>query len=587
METKTRTINARKYNNIKYLIIFTIIELFVLRGFFDIHFLSNDDSGLQATLNGTYTGTLYPYHQFVNVFLGYFICFLYKIFPFVQWWFVWSISCIIFGIVLLHYTMLRVSPNIFAGFTIIFISVVLFELYALSHIAFTLVPVYFSLGPISLLYVYGDKKYNWNWFLVLFVSSILLIASLHRYLSALVMFCFYGSALLYYSINISGYVSVRKKIFRYILTAAVTLITILAIHTLSQYIHDKVNGPDFKTLDRYRAKFMDLPHASYEEVPQIYKKYGWTETEYRLISYWCFMIKEYNTDAIKGIVTDLRQYEKELKNTEPASFFNKVKYKCNDSIKKIKDFLSIDTSDYFGILKIVMMIICFFSFYVYIVFFFSKRYDVKKENIVIMLLTLAGSLFLIIFLVIWGRPILRAVLCILIPFISITFIFLLKHFFSNIFFFEYDFRSKRIAAAVFLGSIIILGTNSFPIIKADTASSLWKPYYDYTTAHPENIYIYTDPSATPVDIHIFFPKNLVFWGGSAVYSDFYYQQMYGIGLKELVLDTLNQSNVFLITTDCTANLLKEKIEKDMNGIPIAFSLESKITDTAGIYKFYW
>ena len=50
-------------------------------------FLTNDDSWIQATLNGTITGGRYPYHQFINSYFGMFLFYIIRFIPTNRLWF--------------------------------------------------------------------------------------------------------------------------------------------------------------------------------------------------------------------------------------------------------------------------------------------------------------------------------------------------------------------------------------------------------------------------------------------------------------------------------------------------------------------
>lgn len=70
-------------------------------------YLTNDDSSIQNLLNGFTTGNNDPSHQFISIFLGLPLAFLYKIFPEIQWWFVYSQIIGIVGIVITNYIIYR------------------------------------------------------------------------------------------------------------------------------------------------------------------------------------------------------------------------------------------------------------------------------------------------------------------------------------------------------------------------------------------------------------------------------------------------------------------------------------------------
>jgi hypothetical protein len=71
--------------------------------------MESDDSEIQDVYRGCYTGTGYPYNQFVNVFMGYLQVALFKIVPGIPWWFVTEIAYAVVGAMCFNYTMLFLS----------------------------------------------------------------------------------------------------------------------------------------------------------------------------------------------------------------------------------------------------------------------------------------------------------------------------------------------------------------------------------------------------------------------------------------------------------------------------------------------
>ena len=72
---------------------------------------TNDDTSIQSLLSGNTTGSPYPGHQFINIALGLFISFLYKLIPAVQWWFVYSHTLLLISIFLINYSLIKMSET--------------------------------------------------------------------------------------------------------------------------------------------------------------------------------------------------------------------------------------------------------------------------------------------------------------------------------------------------------------------------------------------------------------------------------------------------------------------------------------------
>ena len=72
-------------------------------------YLTNDDGGIQNLLAGYSTGEPDAAHRFINIIIGCFISFFYKIMPGIQWWYVYSQFLVMIGLFLLHFSFFKIS----------------------------------------------------------------------------------------------------------------------------------------------------------------------------------------------------------------------------------------------------------------------------------------------------------------------------------------------------------------------------------------------------------------------------------------------------------------------------------------------
>lgn len=566
-----------KNSIIWYSFLIVLIEIVIARLFLDVSFMTNDDSGLQAALNGRYTGTPYPYHQFINVFLGLFLCELYNIIPCTHWWYIWSMFCLVSGLFMIHYTVLRNSPNKKCAIITIIIFAGIFELYCLTNISFTLVPIVFSLGAISLLF-FKEDSYQWSWYRVGFVSIVLLIASLHRYYSALIMLCFFALGLFYYVLKVADR-SMFIKTIKYIGTICATVILIFGASRFSSQIKEDLNGDYFTELNEYRGILTDYPRPSYEERPDVYEKYGWDKATYKLISSWCFMVDEYNLDALRGIVNDL-----ELKGTF-AKINDSSRQPIMESLQVIKNYFMIQKNlSYENIIKLTMAMFVVFS----VIYLFFKKH-ISFVNRLSMFLCVGGSFLMLLYLIINGRPILRAMLCVIIPMIVIISLLYINELSTkNNCGESVSQKMVMLDKGITIAIVLLAVTSLISVMNIEKNNNdRVIAYSQYGNMNQDNIYVYTDASVTSTDIELFLPQNMIFWGGSAVGSHFYYEQMKNLGIDRLKIDTLNNENVYLIAQSINGqsvvvDLLKEKIGKDVNVECI-----DMINDETAVFKFSW
>lgn len=159
-----------------------VIPLILAFTFLSMGYLSNDDAGIQNLLSGNITGTPYVTHQFINVILGFFISSLYKIFPGIQWWYLYSMLLLLFGTFFFHLSVIKISRDKHRKFVIaILITGIVdigFLIYVFANVAFTMVPAVLGAGLVAILIMLEDvksKRWTRTFQIIIFIGYILVL----------------------------------------------------------------------------------------------------------------------------------------------------------------------------------------------------------------------------------------------------------------------------------------------------------------------------------------------------------------------------------------------------------------------------
>lgn len=153
-------------------------------------FHSNDDASIQDTLSGRYTGSPFPIHQYISVFLSYPVYWLYRLFPGVEWWYFICQAMMLLSMLLINVVIgLEAEKNRFPLIlTWFFVGIIDFTYlsYPISNTAYTIVAAF--AGTASMLLLMSNEKGRPICFII---SCVLFFISLFlRYQSEIVLLCF-------------------------------------------------------------------------------------------------------------------------------------------------------------------------------------------------------------------------------------------------------------------------------------------------------------------------------------------------------------------------------------------------------------
>ena len=94
IDNSTNTNWGNNNKCIIYSLFSVFVELIIVKLYWGgFSFLTNDDAMVQAALNGTLIGEMYPYHQFINCILGVILCFINRYIMTNRIWFFFLLLC--------------------------------------------------------------------------------------------------------------------------------------------------------------------------------------------------------------------------------------------------------------------------------------------------------------------------------------------------------------------------------------------------------------------------------------------------------------------------------------------------------------
>ncbi len=388
-KTETRTVKSRTIVLLALILTGLVFLTAVLTS--EMAYLTNDDGGIQSVLSGLSTGEPYPYHQFISVILSFPIAGLYSILPGIQWWYVWSLVAMAMGIFLVQYCLLRIavrgqhSPVIIIGI-LIFLDIGFF-LYPTANVSFTIVPAVLGTGLVAGLLWMAEKDTirHKGWLFAGIVIGYILLLS-HRRDTGLVVLCFLLLAFLYYYVSKSE--KLRQAILKFSLTAIAFLLLTESLTVLNRNIQNNLNGEDFVAFNSARSQYMDYPHDSYNENPELYEEVGWDEDLYHLVNKWYFLNDNVTTENLSYLA----------ENSEHTTASTSV-------ISTIKDLYH--DKQCFSIFLLFGMSVILAGF--------SLLTGFDWKNLLFLLMNNGGAGILILYQIFSGRALYRSVIIVLLP----------------------------------------------------------------------------------------------------------------------------------------------------------------------------
>ena len=484
--------------------IVTVVLLLIYNSILNVWgYLTNDDTSIQTTFSGLFTENPFPVHQFVHFLLGFFISGLYKICPFIQWWFFYSISLQCLGIFLITFSMFEVSKRKGVNFiyTIIMTGVLYTSLFVnpIANISFSTVPVLLSGGLLSylLMHILTDEEnilVKKNPRLYIMSLIILAISIFHRSESGLSFLPYLLLVWLCYYLRI--YKNTKEKYFIQFSVQAFTFILLAVIICISNSVYSSnYNGNEFIDYNVARAEYTDYPHDYYDDNPELYEEAGWSRDLSK--NAWYFADTRVTTDSFKFIVSN-------SKNKNGSQLIS-------NRINQIKGLFERPQDSCWMMVHIILLAV--------IITLFLKYKSLPFYCTLFWLLLNVGTLFLFLYLLIKGRIISRAVFCITVPLVVGEVIVLLSM-----------LDKVKIKPETILIVFLIVVILIEPILNSVRIDDRYKMYshieardtYDYVINNDDTIFVVYPGEISDQTIGDLYlqkkPINLIATGGSCFHS---------------------------------------------------------------------
>lgn len=283
-------------------------------------FYVNDDSSIQAILSGALTGSPTPYTVYVNYALCWMLVQCYKLFPGIAWFFVMLETLQFLVLFCWCYMTLRIVSRRLGdeqeishilGMAITFASGLAGAMLPVQTPSFTLCSASLSAMGCALYFLLLRE----DWLLpierrLLSVLSCFMLAMgcIVRFEGGLVGILIALALLLLHCLL--RLTQVRSNDWAGILVASVSkgllipviaAVFILGAQAIHKHAYSTPEWTEFQRINLARSSYMDYPHDSYEDNPDLYERVGWDEALAAVVKMWFFMDERVNAEAFSAI----------------------------------------------------------------------------------------------------------------------------------------------------------------------------------------------------------------------------------------------------------------------------------------------
>lgn len=488
-------------------------------------YLTNDDGGIQNLLAGYSTGEPDAAHRFINIIIGCFISFFYKIMPGIQWWYVYSQFLVMIGLFLLHFSFFKISfRKSFPGKYLLLLLGILdfgFIMYNIANISFTVVPGILGTGCVAIIFCLEDVKTIWKRRVIItgvFVLYILLLA--HRRDSGLALLCYIMLAFLYYCIEEGQ--KIKKILVKFGVIALSYLSATAIVIGINNAVQNYIDGEDFVEYYYARSAFMDYPHDTFDENPQMYEAKGWDKDTYLLVSNWCFMDEDVTTENFEY-------------------FSDNSIYASQSKIQIVKDVIN-DASCR------PILLLYGISF---LVLFVVLRIKYQWKVCLFFIFNNCGTLILLLYQLLQGRMMYRSIVIVLLPAFIINWILIIKSKKTS----QNTKRMVKIGIfAMILLCIIPVFEHIFDGEYQRTVSEARKREQyvnDHLLDHEDCFFIRQVGLINSIDPWKIYieekPSNMIAFGDSTWYSHDYYEKLEKYGISDLNGEVFKRDDVYFLS----------------------------------------
>lgn len=286
--------------------------------FYPIQYYTHDETDIQYTLSGAFSGTPYPNHPYINILLGKPLSVLYSLIPAVQWWYVYGTVLLVIGTVLIYFSVLKVGENQGLSLpvemaTILGIDAV-FVVPLIANYAYTLIGAVFGTGLLSGYFWIGKCKKNKK--IIYYIFSVVgyFLIYIYRKETGAVMLCFLMLSLVITLVNKNG--ANKKTILILTLFCAIFGLITIGLTKIKKASDEKYNGVGYTEFFDAWRNCRDYPFDTIEKNPKLYEEAGWGEYEYWMFRSYRGSTSAMTTDSYKYIhenSLDRTAYRKNIK----------------------------------------------------------------------------------------------------------------------------------------------------------------------------------------------------------------------------------------------------------------------------------
>ncbi|HAW15556.1 MAG TPA: hypothetical protein DCW41_02495 [Clostridiales bacterium] len=487
-----------------------------------------DDFNVMYSIAGYKTEV--PFWQltfFNSVFAG-FISIFYRITGAIQWYSVIQFGSVFVGEVLILYSILCISKStkkqlfLYIGlFSLLHFSV---YMYVLQRLQFTTTAGVLGAAAICMLYMYLREKKA----LYLTLSGILIFGSvLMRYKAGLMCFMIFFGLFIAYTFLERNDID-RKVMIRSVISVLLIAATVVAIRGADLYVKRNMLNENYMDYDHYRGMYQDYKKPDFNENQELYNSVGWDDNVYNLAANLIYIDPAINEHAFKTIVEsdayDPHLTPKEMMHSYSDFLFDEPEGKVATGVFLFMTILAFTTSLSSG----------------------------SRKNLLLSIYAFLAWAALTGYLLFQGRMVLRVMLLVLIPSLTLSFLIILSNAASvrN----KVNFWQLTVIPVMLVFSLSAADNVYIRLKEKDRYSQeIMFAFEEYAMEHPDNIYIHDYTMNNFYNSYSAFhtyddpvPSNVIMSGGSYTYSACYYKQLEVNNLTMIRGTTLFHDNVYYV-----------------------------------------
>lgn len=513
-----------------------------------VSFLNNDDANIMHALAGDFTGAPYVSHPFINVLLGVIVSTLYSMKPQISWWFLAELFGLYVGAVAITASVIKAFRKrglpLWMPFATALCLLFLFYAYAVVQLTFTLTAAVLGTGALALILTFGmDSRDVYRPFWAIFAILVLCAgAFLFRNSSGLSLLPFWALAFFYRFFSIKNDVSEQRRARSrrlVCLSAAGAALVFISLFCINRWGAAVLNGEDYVAFNAARGHFMDYPHDSYQNNPEIYEAVGWDEALYEAAECRFYMDERVTADALDYIVDHSSFYQLPFSDRLQKAFkLGIVTARGNGQIQYL--------------LAPMLIILAIAS-----LGFFRRRKGHVLPYAACLLFALGGFLSCM-YLCYTGRFLLRTFYLIAYPTAVGMLMTMLPLVEPRCALSAEISRKGRVVnlvlTAVVFTLLIATGfrtASALGSIDVKQTLRLSRELHSYVIQHPTNIYVRTTTTGYDIDPYITYikkPVNLLDWGGTNLHTGYFKRQLALNDLESFTPEIFKRSDVYFIST---------------------------------------